>query len=207
MTGQAVPPAHGVVPNPSDVTAALPARDVLDRVMLIRERPRLWTALVVLSGLSVLPLIYVAGLVYGVLLSGWVFGALVLLPFLDAPRARLWRALGLVAIPALIHWGAMLLTAFLDKHVEGPPAYAAAAVICGVPGLAAALLCGLLTALLAPLRPVGKILAIASAAGLAGGLGFVFARTLGGYVIWQLLVFLALRLCAKAPPPEAGRLQ
>lgn len=198
--------------GPVEGAAARPRGRVL---ALWRELPKLRTLLVLVSGLSMLPLLARVALPYGVLVAGAVFGALVLVPFIEAPRARLLRALALVAGAALIHWGSVRLGASLDQHLQG--GYGAAAVICGVPGLTGALLCALLTALVAPLRPVWTVVAVTSVAGFFGAQAFFFALPLGGYLLWQLLVFLALYASARgqtfareadtAPAPAAAAQQ
>lgn len=217
MTAPAAPPApevaaqnapHGApdrTPDSAPDAGSRPGRKLPDLIALLHKRPLLRALLALLSGLSLLPLLYLGGLdglgglPFGLLLTGGVFGALVLVPFIEAPQRRLLRALALVAAAALIHWGAVRLTAYLDRHVHGPPAYGAAAVICGVPGLTAALLCALLTVYLAPLRSAVKVIAATSAAGFVGALAFVFPVPFGvsGYIIWQLVVFLALYFTAK----------
>lgn len=169
--------------------------------------------LVLVSALSVLPLLYVVPPPWGNLLTGGIFGALVLAPFIEAPQARLVRGLILVAGAALIHWGAFRLTTtldFVDEQIHAV-GFLAAAVICGVPGLAAALLCAVLTTLAAPLRSRSprKVLALTSVAGFVGALAFLLPVPIGpisGYILWQLLVFLALHFTASARPGVSAAL-
>jgi hypothetical protein len=161
--------------------------------------------LTLLSGSSVWPLMDLGDSPYNVLLAGGVFGALVLVPFIAAARARLVRAGALVVGGALIHWGAVSLAIHLAGDVPVMAVYV-------IPGFVGGLLSALLTALVAPLPVPWRAVALASLGGLAGGVAFGISPDFdlwgwGDYILWQMLVFLGLyfgtRLTAEAGQSQA----
>jgi hypothetical protein len=163
-------------------------------------------ALALLSGLSVWPLMSVltGREPLNLLLTGGVFGALVLVPFIESSRARLARVLGLVAGAALIHWGAVMLAIFLDLDLKLPKL-----AVYAIPGLVGALLAALLTAGVAPLPRAYPAVTAGSLAGLAGGVVFGITPesdfwVWGDYIAWQVLVCLGLHF-GSALMPTAGR--
>jgi hypothetical protein len=161
--------------------------------------------LALLSGLSVRPLMELGDSPYNLLITGGVFGALVLVPFLVATRARLARALALVIGAALVHWGAVTLAVYLAGHVPRVAVYA-------LPGLVGALLCALLTVLVAPLRAAWRGVGLASMAGLVGGVAFGVTPdsdfwVWGDYILWQMLVLLGLHLGTRLTADEHRRVK
>lgn len=144
--------------------------------------------LVLLSGLSLRPLMSVLEWPFNLLVTGGVYGALVLVPFLRVPAFL--RLSALVLGGALVHWGATALAIALDGRVPVLVVYASA-------GLAGALACALMTVLLAPLQGKGKAIALAALGGLLGGAAFAIDGNSdlliwAAYITWQLLVFLGL---------------
>lgn len=127
-------------------------------------------------------------------LSGALFGALVLMPFLAAAHTQIGRALALVAGGAAIHLVCLKLAASLYGGALGPDLAIMAS------GLIGALLAAALTCLVVPLAAGWLLWVCVGAAGLAGG--FLVARWglgtrlallwMAAYAAWQMLVCAAL---------------
>lgn len=123
------------------------------------------------------------------LLIGAIFGALVLAPFAQAPR-RFERGVAIAAAAAAIYYGAIRFV------VDGPPGLDPLASLV-IAGVAAALLCGLAVAFLAPGRFTPRLGVALAVAGAVGGAVFdaklnFDPNLLVGHAAWQLGVFLAL---------------
>jgi hypothetical protein len=154
--------------------------------------------LAALSGLSAWPVASLPGPQdVRNLLSGAIFGVLVLVPFLDAPWAQIGRAIALVAGSMVIHSIAVKVAVSLVwQHVPARIAMAMA-------GLIGALLVAALAQAAIPLRAGWKLWAYASLAGIAGGVVLDLlldtdrdAVAAAGFAAWQMLVCLALHLGA-----------
>lgn len=173
--------------------------------------------LVMISSLSVYPLAILTTRVigddlYSFPITGGVFGVLVLVPFLAAPRARLLRAVALVVGPMFIYWGVARLSGIYFRSVLP------LAAVWAIPGVAGALLCAVLTAIVAPLQARLRAVVLASLGGLVGGMAFGAAAVLirsddsgffgfaawAAYIVWQLLVFLGLYFGASVPPVDTA---
>jgi hypothetical protein len=134
------------------------------------------------------------------LLSGGLFGVLVLVPFLESPRAQIGRALALVAGGMAIHFIAVKLAVSLVwQHVP-------LGIAVAVAGLLGALLVAALTQAAVPLRAGWKLWVYAGVAGIAGGLLLNLAldtnrdaAVAAGYAAWQVLVCLSLQAGARVP--------
>ena len=123
------------------------------------------------------------------LLIGAIFGALVLAPLARAPR-RAARGIALAIVSAAIYYGAIRFV------VEGPAGLDPLASLV-IAGVAAALLCGLAVALIAPGRFTPRLGIALAIAGAIGGVVFDLKlafdpHLLIGHAAWQLPVFLAL---------------
>jgi hypothetical protein len=123
------------------------------------------------------------------LLIGAIFGALVLAPFARAPK-RAARAIALTIASAAIYYGAIRFV------VEGPAGLDPLASLV-IAGVAAALLCGLAVALIAPGRFTPRLGIALAIAGAIGGAVFDLRlafdpHLLVGHAAWQLPVFVAL---------------
>jgi hypothetical protein len=123
------------------------------------------------------------------LLVGAIFGALVLAPYARAPR-RAARGISLTIVSAAIYYGAIRFV------VEGPARLDPLASLV-IAGVAAALLCGLAVALIAPGRFTPRLGIALAIAGAIGGVVFDLKlafdpHLLIGHAAWQLPVFLAL---------------
>jgi hypothetical protein len=123
------------------------------------------------------------------LLIGAIFGTLVLAPFARAPR-RAARGISLTIVSAAIYYGAIRFV------VEGPAGLDPLASLV-IAGVAAALLCGLAVALIAPGRFTPRLGIALAIAGAIGGVVFDLKlafdpHLLIGHAAWQLPVFLAL---------------
>jgi hypothetical protein len=123
------------------------------------------------------------------LLIGAIFGALVLAPYARAPR-RAARGISLTIVSAAIYYGAIRFV------VEGPAGLDPLASLV-IAGVAAALLCGLAVALIAPGRFTPRLGIALAIAGAIGGVVFDLKlafdpHLLIGHAAWQLPVFLAL---------------
>jgi hypothetical protein len=177
------------------------------RALLGRLPVRLLLA--ALSGLLCWAMMYLE-LPGGLLLEGGIFGTLVLVPFIAAPRHRIGRALALIAGGAVIHQIVVKLAANgYDDHLRDQ-----AAII--VSGLLGALLVTALTVLAAPMRPGWKtglkLWVCVAASGIVGSLPLAllwaqddwsslsFAFT---YVLWQVLVCASLRLGSQPLSPNS----
>lgn len=129
------------------------------------------------------------------LLSGGIFGALVLVPCIEARRRWVLRAIALVVGGMLIHQA----TLELAEHLYAPLlTVRSVIVICGAVG---ALLAAALTRVVAPLKAHWPLWPLSLVAGLAGGLviASVFDTRRYGlwtacYAAWQVLVCAALYL-------------
>ena len=123
------------------------------------------------------------------LVVGAIFGALVMAPYARVPR-RVARGLLLAVAAAAIYYGAIRFV------VDGPAALDPLASLV-IAGVAAALLCGLAVAAIAPGTFTPRLALALGIAGAVGGAVFDLKlafdpHLLVGHAAWQLLVFLAL---------------
>jgi hypothetical protein len=146
----------------------------------------------------------------GHLLTGGIFGAMVLVPFLTNRSVRNPRASVLVAGGAVIHVAAFWLAVHEFMHLSPPlgkgPLEGAAAMITSTAttGIIAALLVAALLELVSPARVGLKLWAYAFVAGAIGGLVMGISwnwNMLVGYTTWQMLVCSALYFGRKARAP------
>ena len=125
------------------------------------------------------------------LVVGVIFGALVMAPYARAPR-RGPRGLLLAFAAGGIYYAAIRFV------VDGPARLDALASFV-VAGSCAALLCGLVVALIAPRVFSRRAALLLFVSGAAGGASFVLRVTFDpdlviGHAVWQLLTCLALYL-------------
>ena len=123
-----------------------------------------------------------------------IFGALVMAPYAAASRIRWLRMPAMCAASALIYFYAIQFV------VDGPFRYDTLTPFL-ISGGGAALLVGLSVAMLAPRRFSWRLFALCLVAGVAGGAAFAESvwlgsdfEVVGGHLIWQVLVCLALHL-------------
>ena len=129
-----------------------------------------------------------------------VFGALVMAPYVVASRLRVVRILAMCAASAAIYFYAIKFV------IDGPFSYDTITPFL-ISGSGAALLVGLSVAILAPRRASWRLFVLCLVAGVIGGaafndaiwLGSGFAE-IGGHLIWQFLICLALHLGLRTAP-------
>lgn len=129
-----------------------------------------------------------------------IFGALVMAPYAAASRI-LW-----LRIPAMWVASALIYVYAIKFVVDGPFSYDTLSPFL-ISGGAAALLVGLSVAMLAPRRISWRLFALCLVAGVVGGAAFAESvwlgsdfEVIGGHVVWQVLVCLALHLGLRPVP-------
>ncbi len=153
--------------------------------------------LAAISGLSSWSLYFVHIYLHYVL-TGGIFGAFVLIPHIRSKPHRAYRAVGLVVASVLIYWVAVRLA--VEQYGPLDLDYEIATVVSGIVG---ALLVTVATKFIAPLSVSWKLWVYSAISGLIGGLVLDFQGVPSpglyqdllavlGYVIWQVLVCLAL---------------
>jgi membrane associated rhomboid family serine protease len=133
-------------------------------------------------------------------LFGAIFGVLVMAPYAAASRLRLPRILAMCVASAAIYYYAVKFVA------DGPFSYNSIVPFL-VSGGGAALLVGISVVMLAPRQSSWRLLGLCLVAGIVGGgafndmvgLGSDFGE-IGGHLIWQVLVCLALHLGLRPAP-------
>lgn len=164
--------------------------------MIPKLSPSIRILLVVLSGASVWAVGYLLGDLLGTVsigLVGGIFGFLVLVPFIDSKTWWYGRVAGLVV-------GSILIYAFVVQLAIASYGSLDSDIAVILSGVIGALLVGLLTKLLAPLRVSVKFWLYALLAGVFGGVCFSLlyesseVLVAAGYLAWQLPVFIALYL-------------
>ena len=140
---------------------------------------------------------------------GAVFGALVLVPFLPAWRQRIGSVAALV-LGSIVIYGLAVQLAF-EQYGPLDLEYETSIVVSGLLG---ALLVGVLAKVAVPLRTSVWSWAAVAGAGLIGGIVFSWAWSEGGdasivvgYVVWQVLVCLALGIGRTTGSGEMGSLR
>ena len=154
--------------------------------------------LVLVSGASFWPISYIAGPlardIVSFVLVGGIFGLCVLVPFITSPLRRMERVLGLLVGSILIY----IVAVKLAVKGYGPLQLGGNAGIV-TSGVLGAMLVGVLTKFIVPLRTTKRFFMYVPVAGLIGGVLFSMlwnskyeAVTAIAYIAWQLPVFLAL---------------
>ena len=131
------------------------------------------------------------------LLVGAIFGAFVMAPYARAPRRGL-RGVLLALAAGGIYFAAIRFV------VDGPASLDALASFV-ISGSAAALLCGLAVALIAPQAFTARTAVLLLVAGATGGLSFALKVTFDpdlviSHAVWQVLTCFALFLGQRGSP-------
>lgn len=140
-----------------------------------------------------------------VYLTGVVFGALVLVPYLAASTGRIWRGLLLCAASASTYRLAIWIA------IDGPFQDNAIAAF-ALAGASAALVVAIAVVLLAPRAASRRLMILATLAGALGGAAFMLDlpfrwldELIVGHLSWQLLVCAALHAGFVATRPASLR--